>query len=125
MKGYKTMKTYDLFFYTAKATDRRDPAHVKTWTTYKASMDGYTFDVILSDECLKKLNREITTDYPVTLTVSDDDYFTKKRHYVTKAGKEATKVVLVLMNFQAWKPAQFEKHTLEEVLKKIKEEKGE
>ena len=118
------MKTYDLFFYTAKATDKRDTAHVKTWTTYKASMEGYTFDVVISDDCMKKLNKEIS-DFPVTLTISDDDYFTKKRHYVTKSGREATKVVLVLMNFQSWKPAQFEKHTLEEVLAKIKEEKGE
>ena len=79
------MKTYDLFFYTAKATDKRDPAHVKTWTTYKASMEGYTFDVVISDDCIKKLNKEQCSEIKKLFMSGMDAVKIAKKYNITEA----------------------------------------
>ena len=104
-----------LFVYTLKVKDARDPKNIKTWDKYKGIYNGRTFDLTISHECAKKLAYEVK-EFPVTLTISDKDYFVKREHYVTKDGRKGSKLVIAILGYDAWEPAEFEKRTIDDYI---------
>lgn len=112
-----------LFVYKSKVKDTRDPNNIKTWEKFKGVYNERTFDLNISKECAKKLDYEVNF-YPVTLTISDDDYFVKRERYTTKDGRVASKLVIAVLGYDMWTPAQFKKRTLDDfIAEEAKEEK--
>ena len=121
-EGLNTM--VELFVYKTKITDNKDPRNTKSWDKYKVSYKGFNFDMYFTEECRKTFEYEVK-EFPITLSVEDDDYFLKKKTYKRNDGTNGSKWVMVISGYEKFTKAEFKKRTIDDVVDELMaEDKG-
>lgn len=95
------------------------------WFNYFAvNLDGQSITVRLSDTAKMEILKS-GIDFPLAVTINDNDYFITTETYTNNDGKKIKSAVCVITSFTKIEKADLEKRTLADVFKeKALKDKG-
>lgn len=121
-KNNSKNNTAELFVYKVHVTNKKDPSK-PSFDKYKASYRGYNFDVTFTDDCRKSFEYEVK-EFPINLLVEDGNYFIKRKTYTRNDNTKGYQYVIVIKDYLSFVKTEFEKHSLDEIIDSLEEEKA-
>lgn len=112
-----TLKTTDVVLYVKHI---KDDIHKTEFDKPFISYARKRFECVLADGCgldIKRLKKD--NMLPSIVTLSEDDYFMKKKSYDRNDGTKGVKWVMVITSHQAIVKTEFEKITIDDVVKDL------